>query len=273
MEEAVEPESHLSPGFLGLLALFAIGGLLFIGWQSSSITGGYISSPYYVDSPHAVCCTVEPWGTSQSGYRPGNGLTTTEVCSPREMPQRCCVRQTSKRYHSPVKLLDASEGACFVPEVSYPAGGTFSTCCTTQTYRSAPTGFIQGNTETKTESCYAGETPNGCCARAAAERTVLKIKVLGSRTGSCERPEKSYPAPVAGGYSACCTAETWRNAPIGYTQGNAETSTVYCEELESVSQCCNRVLSQVSDYPFKLLGFKAGSCRSSPDISYPLWVR
>jgi len=271
MEEAVEPEHGLSPGALGLLALLSIGGLLFVGWQAS-IVGNYISGPYEISGPYAACCSVEPWGSSQAGFRQGTGLTTTEVCKASELPQRCCVRSTRDRYSSPVRLLHAQVGTCSSPEMSYPLGdsASYSTCCTVETYRSAPTGYIQGESETTTEHCVSPESPKECCARAASSRTQFSVRVLGARAGDCNPPQVSYPAPV-NGYPACCSYSTWENSPVGYTQGNAETTDIYCDPIETLSQCCARSALQVSSKPIKLLGFKLGGC-APPEVSYPIWV-
>ncbi len=273
MEETVEPGHGVSPGVLGLIAVLSIGGLLFIGWQAS-ILGNYVSGPYSTSGPYASCCTVEPWSSSIAGYSPGAGLTTTEICKPTELPQRCCVRAASERYHTPVKLLDSGQGTCPGPEVSYPFGGDYSSCCTVQTWRNAPTGFIQSTAETTTERCTGAETPTECCARNAAGRTKFRIRVLGSRFGDCNPPEISYPAAIPGGYQACCSSQVWQNAPTGYSQGTSTRTTASCDQLETLSQCCVRSITQTSQYPAKLLGFRPGSCTSSgPEKSYPIWVR
>lgn len=274
MEEAVEPSEHgLSPGVLGLIAVLSIGGLLFVGWQAS-VAGQYVAGPYATRGPFAACCTVEPWGSSQAGFRLGTGLVSSEDCQAFEDPTRCCVRGTRDRYHSPVRLLNAHAGICSAPEVSYPfaVGAQFSVCCTIETYRSAPTGSIQGGTETTTERCSAPEGPKDCCARAGATRSPFKIRVLGARAGDCNPPEVSYPAPIPGGYTACCYASTWLNSPIGYTQGTSKQTRGSCDRLEALSQCCARTVAQVSEYPMKLLGFKMGSC-DTPEISYPMGIR
>lgn len=268
----MEPEHGVSPGVLGLIAVLSIGGLLFIGWQAS-IVGQYTTGPYSTSGPYSGCCTVSPWSSSIAGFSPGAGLTTTEVCKPTELPQRCCVRATTDRYHSPVRLLNAREGMCAAPEVSYPYGGDYSSCCTVQTWRSAPTGFIQSEAETVTERCSGVETPDECCARNAASRTPFMVRVLGARFGGCAPPEVSYPAPIPGGFTACCSGEMWQRSPIGYTQGTAAKTTAYCDPVETLSQCCARAITQNSEHPMKLLGFKLGACEYGPEKSYPVWIR
>ncbi len=272
MEEAVEPEHGVSPGVLGLLAFLSIGGLLFVGWQAS-ITGQYTAGPYSTSGPFLSCCTVEPWGSSITGYNPGTGITSTEVCTPTELPQRCCVRAARDRYNSPVRLLYSHEGTCVGPEVNYPFGGEYSACCSVQTWRSAPTGFIQSEAETSTERCTGSEAPQKCCARNAASRTQYRVRVLGAKLGDCNPPETAYPAPIPGGYTACCSGEMWLNAPTGYSQGTAQRKTGYCDPVETLSQCCARSVTQNADYPMKLLGFKFGSCEAGPERSYPAWIR
>jgi len=188
MKESVEA---LTPGVLGLLALFAIGGLIFIGWQANLV-----------------------------------GLATT----------------------------------------------SYAACCTTNTWYDSPTGISQGNAVTTTESCFSTETPSTCCARAATIRAGLPVSVLGSKTGSCTAPETGYPATF-GGYPVCCTLETWQNSPIGYTQGVAQTTTEFCGELETPSQCCLRTGSARYQLPVKLIGFRDGNCQPTyPQRSYPIRV-
>jgi hypothetical protein len=96
---------------------------------------------------------------------------------------------------------------------------------------------------------------------------------LGARFGDCQPPEVSYPAPIPGGYAACCSGEMWQRSSIGYTQGTAAKVTGYCDPVETLSQCCARTVTQNSKNPMKLLGFKLGACESGPEKSYPVWVR
>ena len=74
----------------------------------------------------------------------------------------------------------------------------FQACCTTETYQNAPTGFIQGNAITTTESCWAGESASTCCLRNVASRSELPIRLLGAKINACQRPSPdiSYPMQV-----------------------------------------------------------------------------
>lgn len=272
MDETVETGAGLSPAVVAVIALLSVGGLLFVGWLGSDdITGNAV-----IQSPYAACCTVQPWGSSISGYSAGSDFTSTELCDPFELPQRCCMRAGTSRFHSPVRLLDSRVGVCPAPELSYPAdvsvSDSYSACCTTEAVKSAPSGFIQMGSSTNTERCSRYETARECCARAGSTRTKSAIRVLGSKFGSCVAPQTSYPAPLAGGYTACCTGSSWRNSPTGYTQGTAESMTSYCDSIESLSQCCARSITQNSQHPMKLLGFRIGSCEV-PEKSYPVWLR
>lgn len=270
--EAVE-KHHLSPGVLGFIALISVAGLVFVGWLSSGgITGGAIyETPYY------SCCTVEKYGSAPGGFSKGNAAATTEICGSNELPNRCCVRASRDRFKTPVRLINSHAGICPGPEVSYPSafGGEtgYASCCTVQTWRKGPTGLLQGSAVTSTESCFGSETSGECCVRAGAEKSALPVVLLGSKVGGCGAPEKAYPAPIAGGYTACCTAETWRQSSVGFTQGTAKSETASCDALETLSQCCARQLSITSPYPFKLLGFRLGSCSTGPVLSYPVWIR
>ncbi|GEM_PF-2524063 len=268
-------EHHISPGVLALIAVISIGGLLFIGWQASTITGNVLSGPYY------ACCTVQPWGSSASGYRQGVTQTNTELCDQIELPNRCCVRAGRERYNSPVNLVSSSFGTCS-PAKSYPAYyqagqiANYRACCTVQSYQRSPVGYTQGTAETTTENCELSESLFECCARAGTDRLNLPVRVLGLKEGDCNAPEVSYPLGQVDmrGYSACCSFETWRNSPIGYTQGETMTRTGYCDDLESVSQCCIRTGTLSTNYPIKLIGSKMGGCQqTTPESSYPIWIR
>ncbi len=273
MEEAVE--TGLSPGVLALLALLAVGGLLFVGWEAD-VTGEAFLEPY------GACCTLRSWMYSREGEKLATPITSSELCYPTESPTNCC-RRVGSDYpeYYPVKVLDAKAGTCDSPELSYPAAGefnAFSACCTVEVRRNAPTGTIQSTAQTTGETCGPLETPNECCARAASSRTNFPIRVLGSKRGGCLSPEVGYPAPISlqartPAYAVCCTMQTWRNAPTGYAQGTAESNTGYCDELETPGQCCARTSADISNYPFKLIGFKHGACAAPPEISYPIWIR
>jgi len=273
-DEQDNEEYHISPGTLGLIALLSIGGLLIVGWQSSSITGGLSTVPYY------ACCTVQPWGSSASGYRQGTGITTSEMCDPVELPNRCCVRAGRDRYNMPVNFVSSSFGMCAPqtssPAMSYPSSVLgYKACCTVQSWRRSPTGFNQGVAETTTQDCDPGETIFQCCGRAGVYRMNLPVRVLGVKEGSCEVPEVSYPTGQASvrGYSTCCSYETWRQSPMGYSQSTAQTVNGYCDELETPSQCCIRTASMSSKYPVKMLGTRMGSCQQkTPERSYPIWI-
>jgi hypothetical protein len=275
MEEPVETEdSGISPGVVFLIALFSIGGLLFVSWigqSSNSITGNVISAPY------AACCTAQPTGTSMAAYRQGSGQTWTTLCEPSEVPSRCCVRAGKDRFRSPVSLLGSSPGTCesSAPDVVYPYGQyslqTYNACCTIKKWGGAPAGLIQAEGLTNTEACNSQETPFDCCARAGYERTHSTIRVAGARMGNCNPPEVSYPAPMPrGGYASCCTTQNWQQSPTGYAQSEAKTQTQSCDALETPAQCCIRAAGA----PVKLLGARSGSCGSStPDKYYPVWIR
>ncbi len=74
-------------------------------------------------------------------------------------------------------------------------------------------------------------------------------------------------------YSACCTVETWRLSPNGYTQGNAETFTSFCRAYESDAQCCIRDGLSRFEHPIGLIGSKYGACENRvPESSYPVYV-
>lgn len=72
-------------------------------------------------------------------------------------------------------------------------------------------------------------------------------------------------------YYACCSVETWRHSPTGYSQGEAILSTESCFSYEDPSQCCVRATSERADYPFKLTGAKFGMCEKL-EVSYPIMV-
>jgi len=74
-------------------------------------------------------------------------------------------------------------------------------------------------------------------------------------------------------YTICCTSQTWKNAPIGYTQGNAFTTTVYCPAGQGMAACCLQQVSLISDAPIEVLGVRAGVCEQAvPQASYPIWI-
>jgi len=275
MEETVE-KRRLSPGVLGLLALLIIGGILFIG--NVNLTGQAILEPY------SACCTLRSWMYSREGEKLASPLTTQETCYPIESPFNCCTRVGSQHpEYYPVKVIDAGAGACSAPQLSYPAAlsypsaatsyNSYAACCTVETFRSAPTGFIQGSASTMNGNCGPLETPNACCARVGAARSAMPIRVLGSKRGACGTPQVSYPAAIpATGFSLCCTTHTWRRSPIGYTQGTAETKTRYCSDIQTASQCCLSAASVDSNYPVRMLGWRFGAC-APPEASYPIWIR
>lgn len=273
MEEPVETESGISPGVVFLVALFSIGGLLFVSWigTQGSITGNVITAPY------ATCCTAEPWGTSQAGYRQGTSQTWTVLCDAHELPTKCCYRAGKDRFRSPVKLLGSSAGTCEAtsPEVVYPFGqyslNMYTSCCTVKKWGGAPTGTIQSEGLTFTEACNSVETPFECCSRGGYNRLLSTIRVSGARMGNCNPPETTYPAPMpSGGYASCCTTQNWQQSPTGYAQSEARTQTQYCDQLETPSQCCLRSVG----YPVKLLGARSGACGSpTPERYYPVWIR
>lgn len=72
-------------------------------------------------------------------------------------------------------------------------------------------------------------------------------------------------------YYACCSIEAWENAPTGYAQGTAVTSTEACESFESPSQCCVRTARERGEKPFRFLGAVYGQC-GRPSVSYPVHV-
>jgi hypothetical protein len=275
MEEPVETEdSGISPGVVFLIALFSIGGLLFISWlgsDSSGITGNVVSAPY------AACCTASPTGTSMAAYRQGTGQTWTSLCEKSETPSRCCMRAGKDRFRSPVSLLGSSPGTCEAssPEVVYPYGQyslqMYNACCTIKKWGGAPAGLIQAEGLTNTEACNPQETPFDCCSRAGYERTHSTIRVSGARLGNCNPPDVSYPSPMPlGGYASCCTTQDWQQSPMGFAQGVARTHTEYCDSRETPAQCCIRV----AGHPIKLLGSRSGPCGSpTPDKYYPVWIR
>ncbi len=282
MEEAVETEessegSGLSPGFIILVALLSIGGLLFLGWQSIVVGEYTYTITPYAENPYTSCCTVQPWGSSASGYRQGTGVTNTELCGPDELPNRCCVRAGRERFDSPVNLVASSVGSCAAPEVSYPFSAVgYQACCTTESYQRSSTGYTQGTAETQTHDCDNIESLVQCCARGSASRLNLPVRVLGVRAGGCEMPERSYPVGQFNirGFSACCSFETWQQSSTGYTQGNVQTINGNCDELQTVGQCCLRAASLSTGLPVKLLGSKIGSCLSTvPEANYPVWIR
>lgn len=260
----------LTASILVLIAVLSIGGLMFLGWLGEPSVTGELS----YQSPYSVCCTVNPWTSASSGYRQGEDFTSTEICDPFELPQRCCMRAGINRFKGPVRLLDSRVGVCPGPELSYPVStsDSYKSCCTVQEVRTAATGFIQGRLSTETEFCNRFEDPAACCARAGSTRLKASVRVIGSKYGECNPPELSYPAPIAGGYTACCSGSSWEYAPTGYAQGIAKTLTAYCDPVEKLSQCCARFLAQTADKPVRLLGFRLGSC-SQPEKSYPVWIR
>lgn len=72
-------------------------------------------------------------------------------------------------------------------------------------------------------------------------------------------------------YTACCSVESWRNAPIGYVQGEGITTQESCNSYESPAQCCLRAAQARSEYPLRLLGAVPGSC-NRPEVNYPVQV-
>jgi len=152
-------------------------------------------------------------------------------------------------------------------------GDSYPACCTSQSWQRAPTGFISGTAQTKTEFCSPSESVTQCCSRASAARSEQTVRLLGGRRGSCVAPEVSYPVNF-GGRAVCCTMNTWQHSPTGFTQGIAKTATEYCAKLETISQCCLRSGAERYDYPVRMLGFREGSCAPTvPERSFPVWIR
>ncbi len=272
MEE--EQPHHLSPGVIGLIALLSIGGLLFVGWEAKVTGDGMTGAVSYISS---ACCTFKTWEYSPQGERKSTSVTTTETCYPGETPTQCCAHAGKYIPKYPAEILSASPGVCVPPELSYPLGkyDQYSACCTTQTWRYAPSGFTQGIAQTTTERCHTSESSDNCCLRAVSSKSTYKIRLLGSRGGQCDFPEVSYPALVpVGGYSVCCTTQTWQLAPTGYSQGTAQTTTEACDQLERPQQCCMRSAGARSSYPIRFIGVRTGGCRTTiPEQSYPIWLR
>jgi len=237
--------------------------------------GPQISYPAYFDYPFAAaksysaCCTTTAWGNSQLGFAMSGPEKTTTQCSQFESVENCCARVASRKTGTPVSIIDTDVGPC--PQMSYPAG-EYDACCTIEVRSGAPTGTIRLPGETTSEKCSPFETIRDCCSRAGVQRTNSDVRFIGAIQGTCNPPETNYPAPVSGGYPVCCTMETWQQAPIGYVQSTAKTSTESCASGENPNMCCFR--SGVVRYgqPVKLLGMKQGSC-SSPQENFPVWVR
>ncbi|MBI4146346.1 hypothetical protein HY489_03335 [Candidatus Woesearchaeota archaeon] len=150
-------------------------------------------------------------------------------------------------------------------------------CCTTQEWRSAPTGYIQGALSTKNEYCSQFESIDGCCVRNAAMRTEGKVRLVGAKEGMCSYtlPKKEYPAFVRGDmHRLCCSVQTWQHSPTGFAQGVAKTFTGYCESYERDSQCCLRAGREITGQTVRLLGVRQGSCTpATPEKAYPMWIR
>ena len=71
----------------------------------------------------------------------------------------------------------------------------------------------------------------------------------------------------------CCTTETWKNAPIGYTQGNAQTQTLSCYPFQTYASCCYQQVALLSDAPVRVLGVREGPCETTvPEKAYPIWI-
>ncbi len=246
--------SELSPGIIAILALFSIGGLVFLGFQAA-ISGNYISA----SSDYSACCTVLPWGSSPAGFSQDSGATNSELCSASELPNKCCVRAGRARFNSPVNLVSASVGSCS-PELSYPGG---SVCCTTESWKRSPAGFTQGTAKTSTVYCDSAAFFD-CCAGSVEP----PARVIGFKPGACSSPAVAYPFDPSG-ISACCSFETWTDSSSGYSQGDAKTINAACSEFESASQCCLRSSASLTT-TIRLLGASMGACGSSKN--YPVRV-
>jgi len=189
-EEGQEQVHQLSPGMLGLIALLSIGGLIFLGWQSSIVGHATIE-------PYSMCCSVATWQYSASGWMKGEPMTQTAYCDALDNPRDCCAK--SVKTDIPVRVLGMREGACNPPQKSYPAPVPpsreyYQSCCTMQTWKHAPTGYAQGTAQTSTQFCAMEETPPQCCVRAFSDAG-YDVRLLGARKGGCNPavPQKSYP--------------------------------------------------------------------------------
>lgn len=81
-------------------------------------------------------------------------------------------------------------------------------------------------------------------------------------------------AEIDSSNAVCCTTQTWQNAPIGYVQGQAWTTTIYCNPYESMASCCLHQIAQIARAPVDVVGVRIGACHPSvPQASYPIWVQ
>jgi len=269
MEDSVETEdSGISPGVVFLIALFSIGGLLFVGWVGTKgdITGDVIRSPY------SACCTVEPWDLSEAGYRQGTGITSTELCDGSELPNRCCVRAGKDRFKSPVKLIESGFGACREgPSVNYPtyfdypfaAAKSYNACCTTTAWRNSQLGFAMSGPEKTSTQCSQFESVENCCARVASRKVGSPVTVIDTNTGAC--PQVSYPV---GEYDACCTIEVRSGAPAGIMRLEGETTTEKCSPFETIRDCCSRAGAVRTGSSVRFIGALQRPC-NPPETNYP----
>jgi len=106
-------KEELTPGILALIAVFSIGGLVFVGWQAE-LVGKATSPPYY------ACCSVESWRNAPVGYVQGEAVTTTQSCSGAERLVQCCARAAGQRSEYPFKVVGAKYGSCESPQENYP---------------------------------------------------------------------------------------------------------------------------------------------------------
>lgn len=159
------------------------------------------------------------------------------------------------------------------------AAEPYASCCTTQEWRSSSTGFSQGFSSTRSVICGAHELSESCCVRDAAQRSRYPVRLIGAKEGYCAKdaPKKEYPSNVPRGqrFDVCCSVQTWKHAPTGYAQGNAQTFTGYCEMFETANQCCVRSGKDFTgSSSVRLIGSKLGACGGPvPQTSYPVWIR
>jgi len=274
MEDSVEKEeSGISPGVVFLIALFSIGGLLFVGWVGSKadITGDVIRGQYN------ACCTVEPWDLSMAGYRQGTGVGSTAVCDASELPNQCCVRAGKDLFRSPVKLIYSIAGACREggPAVNYPSYFSYpistekgyTACCTTSAWRNTQVGFTEASADKTTTQCSSFESLQTCCSRVATRHVGSPVNVIDTGYGAC--PQISYPA---GEYTACCTIEVRSGAPSGTIRLPGQTTTETCSAFESMRDCCSRAgVERTLSANVRFIGAAQGAC-VKPEKSYPTAV-
>ena len=80
-------------------------------------------------------------------------------------------------------------------------------------------------------------------------------------------------AQVIAAFQACCTVETWQQAPTGYKQGDAFTFTADCKQEESQRACCFREGTIMKDKMVKVLGARSGPCYyKQPELNYPVRI-